>query len=271
MRTPGRYSIVRFVPDPVRDEPINIGAILQSDGIIDSLFLAELDRVERLDPHADTKLIRDWVSGFKKELSKPLSSSIGGSCFDKDYLHRLSQRYSRQIQITQPRGTLYVDFGAEMQDLFETFVSIEEQTSERPEDSRAVRRRFIDVIKGLHIENRVEIDQHEIRTSRITFVADFYVNGGANRVIQALSFNSRKDHAKLARAKEWAYNFRNAVDEQVLERSDHITVLIQPPAEPTEGFNQALTIIEDTCQTRLATPDNLLEMGNRIKHWIERR
>jgi len=61
------YSLIRYVPDPDRMEPVNVGLVLQGDGGLDF----------RLNPHAskrkeiDTEQFRRWKDFFEAEIRGP--------------------------------------------------------------------------------------------------------------------------------------------------------------------------------------------------------
>ena len=71
-----RYRILRYVPNLIRDEWVNIGVLLENDkGSRRAIKLVEEDsefaRVRRLNPAMDDALLRGLAGAFDAELRRP--------------------------------------------------------------------------------------------------------------------------------------------------------------------------------------------------------
>lgn len=63
--TPTRYAVVKFVPDRLRFEPINIGIVVEDHGQLMTLMASGVDpRVRFADPYADIDSIRSFLEEF---------------------------------------------------------------------------------------------------------------------------------------------------------------------------------------------------------------
>ena len=129
-----RYIVARFVPDLVRDEPLNIGVILQcvSRKFIDCRFLEDFRRITQARPEVEARLLRafsrefrDRVASFSNPFSQPFipEPPEHQSVIDPAFLDDIAAQYGNRFQFTSPRGTLATDPVQELNHLFDTFVA----------------------------------------------------------------------------------------------------------------------------------------------------
>src|ERR1700722_11200791 len=70
------YSVIRVVPNPRRQESVNIGVVvIATDGEYGDCQVAQLSKVHRIDRHADLDLIQSFVSSLESSL--PLKGEQG--------------------------------------------------------------------------------------------------------------------------------------------------------------------------------------------------
>jgi hypothetical protein len=114
---PCSFFLVRYVPDVVRDEGLNIGLFLYSpqEDYLDCLFTDDFRRVRSFHPQADTDLLRELPRHFQDEIRERENQLA-------DYVRELQESYSNLIQVTAPRPCLAADPQAEMQSLFARYV-----------------------------------------------------------------------------------------------------------------------------------------------------
>src|ERR1700752_3650704 len=115
------YRILRYVPNLMRDEWVNIGVLLEDGpGAQRAIKLIEEDsefaRVRRLNPTMDDSLLRGLAGTFEAELSKP--NEAGGG-----YLEKLDQTLSNAVQLGPVKGVLAEDFDAELDRLYQVQVA----------------------------------------------------------------------------------------------------------------------------------------------------
>lgn len=119
------YRVVRYAPNVVRDEWINIGVVLYEPGQrrLETRLLEEQSdfaRLRRLHPHADANLVR----GLGEELRARLEAWEGDAL---SYVEKLDESLSNVVQFSPQRGVLASDFDAELERLYETYVQAPRQ------------------------------------------------------------------------------------------------------------------------------------------------
>ena len=115
------YRILRYVPNLVRDEWLNIGVLLEDDkGAQRAIKLIEEDsefaRLRRLNPSTDDSLLRGLAGVFDAELRKPNETVVA-------YLEKLDQTMSNAVQFGPAKGVYAEDFDAELDRLYQDQVA----------------------------------------------------------------------------------------------------------------------------------------------------
>lgn len=125
-----RYQILRYTPNLVRDEWVNIGVLLEEVSEVSSPAVpvrprramrlieepSEIARVRRLHPAADESLLRALAGEFEAQLR---ASEAGVSA----YFAKLGQTLSNALQFSPQRAVLAEDFDAELDRLFRDHVA----------------------------------------------------------------------------------------------------------------------------------------------------
>jgi len=124
-----RYRILRYTPNLIRDEWVNVGVLLEGAAaggdngksrarravrLIEES--SELARVRRLHPAADEGLLRALAAEFEARLAAPESEVA-------TYLEKLDQTLSNVLQFSPQKGVLAGDFDAELDRLFRDHVA----------------------------------------------------------------------------------------------------------------------------------------------------
>jgi hypothetical protein len=115
-----RYHILRYTPNLIRDEWVNIGVLLEDVGgkrrevrlIQDD---AEYARVRKLHPNADLEVLRALAAEFETRLEGAPES--GAAEFEK-----FRETLSNVLEFSPAKGLLAHDFKEEMQRLFREHV-----------------------------------------------------------------------------------------------------------------------------------------------------
>jgi hypothetical protein len=116
-----RYRILRYTPNLIRDEWINVGLLLEEiDGPRRAMRLieetSEIARVRRLHPGADEDLLRALPSEFDARLRAPEAEV-------RTYLEKIGQTLSNALQFSPQIAVLAEDFDAELDRLFRDHVA----------------------------------------------------------------------------------------------------------------------------------------------------
>jgi hypothetical protein len=116
-----RYRVLRYTPNLVRDEWLNVGVVLEEvDGAgarRAARFIeedAEIARVRRIHPGADESLLRALGPEFDARLRSPAAAAD---------LEKLDQTLSNVLQFSPARALLAEDFDAELERLYREHVA----------------------------------------------------------------------------------------------------------------------------------------------------
>jgi hypothetical protein len=112
------FHLLRYVPDVVKNEFVNIGVMLREAGRTETTrvrFTRDWSRVRCLDPDADTALLE----AMEGELALRVREGGTGS---KPVMQMLEESLSTSVQITESRGALAESVPAEMDQLMRMYV-----------------------------------------------------------------------------------------------------------------------------------------------------
>lgn len=110
------FQLLRYVPDPVRNEYVHIGVLLREQGAADPVgirFTRDWRRVRCLDPEADTVLLE----GMESELRGRLGQDTEGKL-----MRILEEGLSLNVQLTAPKAYLAESLPAGMDELMRLYV-----------------------------------------------------------------------------------------------------------------------------------------------------
>ena len=188
------YFLVRYVPDSVRNESINIGLLLHSpeERYLGCIFTTDLRRVKRFHGQADLRLLRSLQEHFETEIDEHESDL-------DDYLQLLQNSLSNLIQLTPPRSCFLDDPQAQIEDLFFRYVGSPSAPSPLEETRLRIKQRLNAAFLNAGVWERLE---KRIPASRWTrpgdpFTFDFgYKPDGVVKLIHALSLRRDTQLAK---------------------------------------------------------------------------
>lgn len=229
-----RYRILRYVPNLVRDEWVNVGVLLEeiSNGTGEAsprreIRLieedAEIARVRRLHPGVDEGLLRSLPDEFEARLHAPAEQvSV--------YLEKLDQTLSTTLQLGPRKGVLAEDFDTELERLFREQVAVPRTARSGVIETTAqwVRKRIDDVFRRRHILARLE--------KRIR-VEEFTEPGDPLKIDYGYRFNGTRGYMQIVplkgdttRAKVFAYTA-----ECIRKRVQHAEFVALTETDPATG------------------------------------
>lgn len=197
---PLAYHVVRYTPNLVRDEWINIGVLLfdpASGRVVRRLVdePAELARVRRMHPGADEALLRRLPEEFDAQFA---SNGAGA----ETALTRLQQTLSNAVQLSPQKGLLAEDMDAELDRLYRdhvepprytrTFEDLASRNAIRTRANQTFRTAGIWPRLGRHV--RVEEFTYPGDPLRIDYV---YRRNGTRGFVQALPLGRDPGQAKV--------------------------------------------------------------------------
>lgn len=194
-----RFYLLRYVPNIVRGEFVNIGVLLhdpEQSRLHAPRLLENFRRVRRLHPWADL----DVLSALEKHIADDTPASgekLPG------YLERL-QQFSNALEFTEPKVVLTADPEAELDRLYETYVAephYPTRVAAAVERSRAwIRSQLNAALRraGLweKLERGVRVEQYTHRGDRFRFDFGYRRNGNLG-FLQTLALEREVDRAKV--------------------------------------------------------------------------
>ncbi|MFT4112972.1 DUF3037 domain-containing protein [Silvibacterium sp.] len=121
-RIPCEFFLVRYVPDPVRGEFVNIGVLLREAGKPESAtvrFTRDWSRVRCIDPDADTEMLE----ALEGELQRRLAEE------DQPVMRTMNESFSQMVQVTIAKPSLAESMPAEMELLMRLHVESRKRES----------------------------------------------------------------------------------------------------------------------------------------------
>ena len=191
------FFLLRYVPDAVKNEFVNIGVMLREAGRAETTqvrFTRDWSRVRCMDPDADTGLLE----AMEGELAARVRDAGTGS---KPVMQMLEESLSTSVQITEKRGSLALSMPAELEQLMRLYVE--------PQRERVVRRRsgragIVDTMrKEFERAGAWPLMRKRIAASQYTRAGDplkldcGYRPNGVIRMFQAVSLEGDLEAAKV--------------------------------------------------------------------------
>ena len=121
------FSLLRYVPDPVRNEFVHIGVLLRAGitasgarPVLGLRFTADWRRVRCLDPEADTEMLEAMEAELRRRFAEEPEGKL---------MHVLEDSFSNCVQVSESRAYLAESVEAGMAELMRLYV--EPQRRER--------------------------------------------------------------------------------------------------------------------------------------------
>lgn len=186
-----RYSVIRYIPDPIKNEARNIGIIVQCKeaDYINCKFLKNVHaKLSTTATQADIRIIKAYIDEFDKTFnpfakfpSTRLLSTEEIDVFNKDYLSNLADQGFGKIQFTEPQGSLIDDPEKELEYLYSTYVgeekSLQDQLIKRTRLKTEIKREF-------KKRNILALSKKETKG----FEVDVKIPGGRSKVEYMIDF-----------------------------------------------------------------------------------
>jgi len=109
------FFLVRYVPDPVKNEYVNIGVLLREQGVAEEAvvrFTRDWSRVRCVDPDADTTMLEALEEDVRRRMSVQGAAAIKA----------LQDSLSNDVQLTEAKGFLAESIPAGMEELMRLYV-----------------------------------------------------------------------------------------------------------------------------------------------------
>jgi hypothetical protein len=201
------YRILRYTPNLVRDEWVNIGVLLfdPRTGERRLRLIEEQDeynRVRRLHPQADANLLRALRDDLEDRFQTQSANGSKGGGNWQQLLGKWDETLSNALQLAPQKGVIAVDLDAELERLYSDHVAPQRAPSRvGAPGSRAQMRSYCSqVFRQARLWERVE---KSVRAAEFTFPGDpmrldySYRRNGTRGFVQTLSVSRAPADAKL--------------------------------------------------------------------------
>ncbi len=207
------YAVVRYVPDPVRGEQVNVGVIVVSEKgeFVGARFDRDFTRAKCVGRREDVSFLRDFARSFevprarKQQLLLPMP---GGTKWNADVITDLHREWANSIQLSEPRAAIETDPLELVDEVFERYVASPPAIGKsRARDRRWILQQTVPRLRTLAKERFPdrEADQIVRRRDTLTGHVEEHVFDLVLRLerplyaVEALSFEN-EDRDELARA-----------------------------------------------------------------------
>ena len=252
------YSIIRFIPNPVREEALNLGVILVGRDVqfADYRMLARTKtRMRLLAPRFDVRLIESFEDDLRSLVGRrgfQLRLEGSSTSLALTGLRQISETHANQLQFTPPRTYLASEPEAALDDLFEEFVR-PRRLARGPRgvvDRRQIRNTIVQAFARWELDPQAHPARVNVQGESGTHLFDYGLRNGSVRVaIHAVSFQMtmaedvilQRDHVA------WA-----AYDIHQRDRNFPIVAVVSPPlAQNRRIFEESERMFESVHVTRV--------------------
>ncbi|MBY0129116.1 DUF3037 domain-containing protein [Bacillus cereus] len=224
-----KYAVLRYVPDDIREEFINIGLVFHSpeDKYVNLQLTTNFSRVSQFDDESDVKFLKLVLEGVKDDFTQSITDGPSlQQAEDPKFLEKATSIYVNQLQFSPIRTIRSRDYLKDEIDLFRTYVYFDPHKSKRITDtevksimSRVFRNHGKNISGNLERNVEVDIGSEDIKLD-FAFKKDCKA-----QFIKTLSFDYAVKNSKKATqlAKEWAWNYEKMLNDKYRINSNLIT------------------------------------------------
>lgn len=203
-----QFAVVRYVPNVVRDEAVNVGLVLRA---LDSKafhfrFLKRSATVRKLWPDADQAL----VTHFEKQLTRAVKEDapLGGigHLAEPNFFERAQNEFNGNLQLTSARGLLTNAPAEEvLRELYQTYVA-DPSAGPRPINYQAIaphrtREKLWRAFEREDLIGRNRLaDKVVLKGRHAPWTFDLGYKNGAYNVINSVAINAPTAETNLGRA-----------------------------------------------------------------------
>lgn len=223
------FFLVRYVPDPVKNEFVNIGVVLREAGQPETArvrFTRDWSRVRCVDPEADTGMLE----ALENEVRERLSSGVAETAL---MMKSLEDSFSNMLQITEPKACLADSIPAEIEQLSRMYIESRKQRGVRRASGRqalatSIRRQFEAVGVWSVMRKRIQAAMYTRPGDPLRIDCGYRPNG-IIRMFHAVSLEGDLEAAKVL-------SFSAPQMVEGVERVENATLELTAIVEPLRGL-----------------------------------
>ncbi len=191
------FFLVRYVPDAVKNEFINIGVVLREAGRPETArvrFTRDWGRVRCVDPEADTGMLEALEYEVRERFSN-------GAIETALMMKALEDSFSNMLQITEPKACLADSIPAEIEQLSRMYIESRKQREARRASGRqaistSIRRQFEAVGVWNAMRKRIQAAMYTQPGDPLRIDCGYRPNG-VIRMFHAVSLEGDLEAAKV--------------------------------------------------------------------------
>jgi hypothetical protein len=219
------FQLIRYVPDPVKNEFVNIGVLLRAAEGGQSVlrFTRDWGRVRCLDPDADTQMLEALEIEVGQRLATPPADHR------RPIVGLLEDSLSNGIQITETKAYLAETFVAGLEDLMRLYVDTPprgrtQRRSGRSALHAAMRTRFEEAGVWTLMRKQIAAASYTKPGDPLRIDCGYRPNGVV-KMFQAISLEADADDAKLL-----AFSALSMIDgvKRVEQAKLELTAIVEP-------------------------------------------
>ena len=188
-----QFFLVRYTPDVVKDECVNIGvAVLDDSGFADVRLTPDWRRVKCLDPAADLEVLEALEKDLRSMLRDP----------DRDrLLAKIQGSFSNAIQLTPAKAVLAEDPAVEIENLARMYLETRRPAGKRELSARQqIFTRMRDAFEQAGVwklmRHRIAVAQYTHRGDPLKLDCGYRPNGEV-KMFHAVSLATEPETAKI--------------------------------------------------------------------------
>jgi hypothetical protein len=282
-----QYTVMRFVPNMLRNECVNVGVVLQAldRPFIKARFTGRLARIRSLWPTADRTIVEVAQKEFRRRFRtyehetdaqlELIVSDPGPAVTAGDFLSHLHREYENNIQFSPPAPTVAQDsLEEELEELYRTYVAEEEpfvwrspavKLSPAGQREKVVRRLRRDGFVG---RGRLREDIGLRGASHYGWVFDLgRVDEGV--IVQTLSLDTGDPQSKVQRSLILTGMIRDVAN--ITDVTS--TAIVFPPSgngSRRAGYDEALSILKREGVRSVEVSDSVDAAVKIAERWLQK-
>ena len=198
------FLVARFVPDLVKNEPVNVGIIVndKSKKKTHGRFIENFRPLAGRYRNSNINALKEIIDSFRGDLANPSENN----------LKALSENFHYQLRFTEPRAIKAGSHDAAVASLFDQYISIESKVRKRKAVTKIQLRRMIaKEIEHVKFEKEWIKPRQKIKGRIGHFTFDYgFKNGKIKDLLHSISFAGNEKTA-YRDAKALAISFEDAL------------------------------------------------------------